>query len=134
MRQRVIGLMRIRPAAVVLAITLSVIACGSPSPQTPVPSTAPPSAEILLPAAGELYLVTYVDQPPAFGIRVDAIGPSGRTRPIARLDDIRPAGWENAQRSSGFDGLIGPTGLLALAVERNGGFEPADVAMLLIDV
>jgi hypothetical protein len=123
--------MRRRPAALSLALLL-LAACASPAPSSR-PASSEPAAP--LPTAGELYLMTLLDDArPGFGVRVEAIGPTGHARPIATIDDARPAGWDDASPAAGFQPSVGPTGLLVLRVERNGGTEASDVRALLLDV
>jgi hypothetical protein len=124
--------MRIRPAA--LSVALLLAACSTaPSSRSSRPSPSEPAAP--LPTAGELYLVSYLDdEGPSFGVRVEAVGPTGRVRPIATVDDLRPAGWDNAAPVDGFGPTVGPTGYLVVGVERNGGFEASDMRTLLVDV
>jgi hypothetical protein len=128
--------MRIRPAVTSLAIALAVAACAQSSPSASTGSGSPASetAEAPLPTAGELFLVTYLDDDgPSFGVRVDAVGPSGRTRPIATIDDLRPRGWDNAAPVYGMGPTVGPNGYLVVSVERNGGFDASDMRTMLVD-
>jgi hypothetical protein len=128
--------MRIRSGLISLAVGLSIAGCGTPAPASPGPSEAgSATTELPIATAGELYLVSYLDDAdPFFGVRVEAVGPTGRTRPIATIEDVRPAGWEDASPATGFEPTIGPDGFLVLGVERNGGFEDADTKTLLVDV
>jgi hypothetical protein len=122
--------MLIRSTVLVLTLAL-VAACGSTT--TNAQGTGTGTAQ--LPDAGELYLVTYLDDAgPSFGVRVEAVGPNGRPRPVATIADVRPAGWDEAAPVYDFQPTIGPTGLLVLGVERGGGFNPADARTLLIDI
>jgi len=124
--------MRIRPAALSLALLLA--ACAS-APSSPSSQPAPSEPAAPLPTAGELYLVKDLDgEGPSFGVRVEGVGPTGRTRPIATIDDLRPTGWDTAAPVDGFGPTVGPTGYLVVAVERNGGFEASDMRTLLVDV
>ena len=122
--------MAIRSTVLVLVAAL-VAACGSAT----TGSQGSDSSGAQLPGSGELYLVTYLDdEAPSFGIRVEAVGPTGRSRPVATIADVRPAGWEEASPVYDFRPTVGPTGLLVLGVERGGGMEASDMRTLLIDV
>ena len=120
-----------RRAALSLALVLlSGCASATPSSRPAATESAAP-----LPSAGELYLVTILDDDaPGFGVRVEAIGPTGRVRPIALIDDARPSGWDDASPAPDFQPTVGPTGLLVLGVDRNGGNEDSDRKTLFIDV
>jgi hypothetical protein len=108
-----------------LSFAVAVAGCG----------TTAPSDQASPAAAGELYLVTYVDGPePGFGVRVDAVDPSGRSRVAATVPSILPEGWDDAQPSSTLQPSVGPTGWLVVGAERNGGFEDADVRTMLLDL
>jgi hypothetical protein len=99
--------MRRCPAALSLVL-LVVAGCASPAPSSR-PASSAPSAP--LPTAGELYLVTLLDDArPGFGLRVEASGPTGHVRPIATIEDARPAGWDDASPASDFQPSVGPTG------------------------
>jgi hypothetical protein len=125
--------MRIRPAALSLALLLA--ACASPAPSSPSSQPASTEPAAPLPTAGELYVVTLLDDAaPGFGVQVEAIGPTGRVRPIATIDDARPAGWDDASPAPDFQPTVGPTGLLVVALDRNGGNEASDQRLLFFDV
>jgi hypothetical protein len=92
-------------------------------------ATAPPPV-----ALGEANIVTILDDDgPFFDVRIDGFAPTGAVRPIASFSDVHPAGWDTAEPYYDMRSTVGPTGLVNIVVERNGGENAADVRTLLLD-
>jgi hypothetical protein len=123
----------IRLGAAVTVVLLA--ACQATAPVSPDPSH-PAATEPPLPAAGEAYVVSlhYEEGGPFFDVRVDAVAPTGASRPIASFADVHPAGWETAAPYYDMRTIVGPGRLLPIVAERNGGMEPTDVRTLLLDL
>ena len=132
--------MRVRcpRTAAAYVLVLGLVACGT-TPPSPLGSDATSPAPSDNPISGsgtaEALVVSILDDAgPYFALRVDAITPGGASRPIASYADIHPANWSEASPTSDPLVLLGPTGWLAVGVEKPGSVIAADEATLFFDL
>jgi hypothetical protein len=116
-----------------LAAVAVLAACQATVPSSPGPS-APTPTEPPLAAAGEAYIVTVLDDDrPFFDVTVEAIAPTGASRPIASFADAHPNGWESASPFYDMRATVA-SGRLLIVAERNGGMESDDLRTLILDL
>jgi hypothetical protein len=117
----------VRAGIPALFLVVVLAACGSTAPSASRASgsvqgaTATP-APSLVTAPVEAIVVWVVDDGlPYFDLIVESIAPTGVARPVARIRDIHPAGWQDASPRLDAPVLASATGSILISVERDGG-------------